>query len=525
MLTKAKKFILIFPNPISEMPTGFAYLSSVLKEKGYEVKAIVNSFNNFLGWDDLAEATEVYQPTFVGFHLSTYRVPDVYKTIKRIKKPGLTVIAGGPHATSCPDEALDNGVDIVVRNEGEITLSELCDFWSGARGLSLESIKGISFKDPKGCVVHNPSREYIANLNDLPKLDFSCFDQERFRTSMGLLKGFHRIYCSRGCPAGCTFCDRAIFGQKIRYHPVDEVIREIKHRKDAHNIKSFVIADDTFTFNKKYVRDFCQSLKDNKLDIAWCCSTRANIVDSEMLSTMKEAGCYMVSYGIESGDSETLKRIRKGITLGQAHKAVDCSAELGFRIYVNLMTGFPWEDELAVVNNIKYIKRHFDQVHIYQVSGAIVPYPGTIIYETYKEQYGFKDWWLKEDYQNYGLQIHQNADNPYKHSTFYQRMLYDDTLIWEEVFFPYTRAYKKKVGTMAFLIGKRNLLSTSPGRIKRTMIYALSKISRLVYEFNSDLEKTIIPKIISALHFKSRFHDRGPLGYLYRKKAKSNTTN
>ena len=519
MLKYGKKVLLVFPNPISEMPVGFAYLAGVLRQKGYEVKAVVNTFNHFLQWDDFVRVARDYQPSIVGFNIGTFRLLGTYETIRKTKELGMTVIAGGAHVTTCAEEVLENGVDIAVRNEGEETLSELCDLWDSGKDIPLDAVKGISFKDTSGKIKHNPAREYIQDLRHLPAPDFTCFDQDVFRTSDGLTKGMHRIYCSRGCPACCTFCDRAIFGQKVRYRPIESVINEIEERKCKFGIDSFVIADDTFTFNKKYVQDFCGALNDRKLNIKWSCSTRANAVDEQTVNMMKGSGCYMVGYGIESGDEETLRLIRKNITLKQAHEAVDLAASVGFRIYVNLMTGFPWEKESAVMNNIRYIKWHFNQVYVYQVSGSIVPYPGTEIYETFKDEYGFRKWWLKEDYQNYGIQIHQNVEDPYKHSTFYQRELYDDTHIWEETFFKYTRAYKDRVRDMAFLIGKRNLLSLQPSALKRWLIYQVCRISRFVYELNPRIEKRVVSTLVAAINLKNRFHDRGPIGYKSGRKA------
>lgn len=262
-----KKFLLIFPNPISEMPTGFAYLSAVLKQKGYIVKAAVNTFNHFFESEDFIRFAEEYRPSIIGFNIGTFRVLRTYEMINKIKKLGVIVIAGGPHATCNPDEAIKNGVDIVVRNEGELTLAELCDLWDDKKNLALESIKGISFRDRNGKIIHNPSRDGISDLRYLPSPDFSCFNLEHFRTSAGLLKGLHRIYLSRGCPGGCVFCDRSVFGRRVRYRPIEDVIKEIKYRRDTYNIESFVIADGTFTFNKRYVRDFCNALKNNRLDI------------------------------------------------------------------------------------------------------------------------------------------------------------------------------------------------------------------------------------------------------------------
>lgn len=514
-----KRAVLVFPRPISEMPTGFAYLNSVFKAHGYEVKAIVNTFKKNYSNKDILRIIKEFRPLVVGFNIGTLGLLDTYDLIKSINKNESLVIAGGPHATVCPEELLVNGVDIVIRNEGEETLSHLLDYFNGKSKLSLKDINGISYISYDGTnkVIHNPQRVYIKDLKDLPKPDFSCFSFDDFKTSDGLIKGLHRIYCSRGCPGVCTFCDSAIFGHVVRYRPVEEVIEEIKYRYKKYDIESFIIADDTFTASKKYVKEFCKALKATGLPIIWGCSTRASAVNDEILSIMRDAGCYLIGFGIESGDPLTLKLIKKGITLEQCNKAVGMAAKYGFRIYVNLMVGFPWETTDAIENQIAFIKRHFNKVHIYQVSGSLVPYPGTGIYEEWKDKADIKEWWLRPEYQNYGIQIHQNSTMPYKLNTYYQRKLYDDTYIWEEKFFKYSNDYKKLVKVMAFLIGKRNLLSEEPLEYKRKITLTLCKVSRFIYEIFPNLEKRVMFVIMSIFNFKSKFHDHGPLGYIRRK--------
>lgn len=505
-----KKCILIFPRPISEIPTGFAYLNAVLKQKGYEVKTLINTFNYYYTQKDIINEVELFKPDLVGFNLGTLNLLETYDTIKKINNLGYTIIAGGPHATTCPEEVLKNGVHIVIRNEGEETLSELCD----NNFSNLDSILGISYITVSGEIKHNPQRPYVPYKN-LPKPDFSCFDLEKFKTSDGIIKGLHRIYCSRGCPGECEFCDSAIFGRKVRYRPLENVIEEIKFRNKTYNIVSFVIADDTFTASKKYVRDFCNALQKEKLDIIWSCSTRANTIEENLLQLMKDSGCYLIAFGIESADENTIKMIKKNITLKQASDAIDLCYKLGFRIFCNLMTGFPWENENAVYNNINFIKKYFNKVYVYQVSGGIVPYPGTGIYNKHIDQ--VKEWWLKPTHQNYGQQIHQNSIEPYKVNTFYQRTLYDDTYIQEDKFFKYTKNYKKAVRKMALLIGKRNLINDYPNKIKRYFIYYLCKISQVVYDINKNIEKTIIGKLMEK--HKSLFHDKMPLGAVSKKES------
>jgi radical SAM superfamily enzyme YgiQ (UPF0313 family) len=779
-----KKILLIFPRPISEMPTGFAYINAVLKQKGYECKALVNTFKQYYSDEEILEEVKQYNPDIVGFNIGTLRLLDTYSLVKKIKELGVIVIAGGPHATTRPDEVLNHDVDIVIRNEGEVTLAELCD----KDFSNLASILGISYKKD-GIIWHNSQRPY-ADLATIPRPDFSCFDIDKFLTSEGVPKGLHRVYCSRGCPGvcltgetiihtldgdikirdlvgktvkvltrdpstqepiyanainirktrenaelvrvhftdntfidctpehkfkvfksknqyikerewdveakdlvpkqqvravafissrkrvylstrrtisiardrlvmktilgrplldtewvhhkdrnlnndkfsnlelttqydhipkchpevsermkrnnpiflltkeeriargkmvkgvkrtleqrlkyretklgpknprynpslvkhqnhksripevnhkiafveklpyredvyclevpniewfyankvlvhNCTFCDSSIFGHKERYRPLEIVLDEIEYRHKTFGIESFVIADDTFTASKKYVREFCAGLKALNLPIVWSCSTRANLLTDELLTIMKDAGCYLVAFGIESGDPETLKRIRKGVSLEQCHKAIDLVSSHGMRIFVNLMVGFPRDTNEAVLNTIDYINKHFNQVFVYQVSGSLCPYPNTPMYEDYKDEYHITDWWLWPEYQNFGQQIHQNTAEPYKVSTFYQRNLYDDTYIWEEKFFSFSKSYKKLVKKMAFIIGKRNLLSENPSAFKRFLIYNTCKVSRFFYELFPNLEKAIVSKLVDIFKFKSMFHDRMPLG-------------
>jgi anaerobic magnesium-protoporphyrin IX monomethyl ester cyclase len=500
-----KKVLLIFPRPISELPQSFAYLNSVFKSKGFVVKALVNTFNYYLTDEDILREVVNFRPSVVGFNLGTLQLLSTYTLIQKIKALGYLVIAGGPHATTCPDEVLENGVDIVVRNEGELTVAELCD----NNFVNLELIAGISYKKQDGTIQHNPKRPY-ADFSILPKPSFDCFDVEKFITSEGVVKGLHRVYCSRGCIGLCEYCDSAIFGHKMRYKPLDDVIEEIKFRNKEYGMTSFTIADDTFTHDKEYVRQFCKRLKEENLNIIWNCSTRATSLNEELLKIMKDAGCYLIAFGIESGDAESLKIMRKGITVEQSSKAVELVAKYGLRIFANFMAGFPWEDVSHIKNTTEFIKKHFNDVYVYQVSGCLVPYPGTGIYESYKEHLG--KWWLHPDFQNFGQQIHQNSTEPYKVNTYYQRVLYDDTYIWEEKFFKYSKEYKKAVKEMAFLIGRRNLINDYPNKFKRFVVYQLCKLSRFVYELNTNIEKKVIGTIMGILKHKSLFHDRMPLG-------------
>lgn len=517
-----KKLLLIFNRPISEIPQGFSYLNAITKSRSWECKAIVNTFRYYYSNPKLIQEVLDYAPTIVGINIGTLEVLSTYELIKEIKNLGFPIIAGGPHATTCTNEVLENGVDIVIRNEGEETLGELLDLFnknwcsSDWSKKDFENILGISYKKG-GEIFHNEKRPYISDLKDLPKPDYDCFDLEKFKIEgTDIIKGIHRIYCSRGCIGVCQYCDSSIFGHKERYKPVKDIIDEIKFKNKEYGITSFVIADDTFLASKNYVKDFCYLLQKENLDIIWSCSTRASTVNEEILTLMKNSGCYLIAYGIESGDENTLKEMKKGVSLEQSHKAIEIAYKVGLRIFCNLMTGYPNETEKEVYNTIDFIKRHFNEVYCYQVSGALICYPETPIYKKYENILG--KWWLEKKHQSHGQQIHSNSITPYKENTLYQRLLFDDTYIQEDTFFKYTKEYKKAVRKMAFLIGKRNLINDYPNIFKRYFIYFLCKMSSWIYNINPTIEKKVIGRLMEKFGKKSKFHNKGALGTTFNKK-------
>jgi radical SAM superfamily enzyme YgiQ (UPF0313 family) len=491
---RLKNFLLITPALTTEAPTNLGMLASVLKEEGFSVFTAVNTFKHPLFMDDYVSVVKNNKIDIVGISMLTIQVLEVYALIKTLKNLGCVVIVGGAHATDVPEEPLRFGADIVVRGEGEETLRELCKYWR--EEIKLSDINGITFYDQDNKVISTPSRCRV-NISKLPQPDFEIFQQDLFKTDEGLLKGFHRIYTSRGCPGRCTFCDWSVFGQGVQFDEIPTVMKEIQRRVKEYGITSFTIADDCFTTNQKRVEKFCEEIVKINPPVIWRCVSRASLVNEEMLRTMKEAGCHSIGFGLESGDQDTLIRIKKGVKLEHNQKSPKLATAVGLQVFGCLMTGFPWEKPENVENTIKLVRELWDAVYLFQISGALTPFPGTAIYQEFADQYGFKEYWLKPEFQLRGDQTYQNSTNPYKTSTFYQRNLFDDTYIQEEIFFTYSREYKEKVTELVFTIGLHNLESLYPkNKLKRQGIMFLSKISWVVYKYFPNLEKKIFGRIL-----------------------------
>lgn len=477
-----KKILFINPTMITEAPTTLAMLAGVAEKYGFSSRAAVNTFKKPLGVKDFVKEAKDYGAGIVGISMMTFEILFCYELVKELKKEGFLVIVGGVHPTDCPEECIEAGADVVIQGEGESVFEEILKKYPNIK-------KGIR------------ERKSPVDLAALPSPKLDIFDLDVFKIGDGLIKGFQRIYTSRGCPGRCTFCDWQVFKQNIRFYPISAVIDEIKKRVEKYDITNFNIADDCFTINHERVYEFCEQIKKIKPKISWQAQSRANLVNPELLKAMKDAGCYLICFGFESGDPETLLKVKKFVTLEQNIKTAWMAHDAGLEIYGTLMTGFPWETEKNVQNQIDFIHKTWDAVSLFTVSGSLIPFPGTEIYREYAKQYGFEKYWLKPDYQELGLQIYQNVLNPLATSTFYQRIFFDDTYIKKEYFFKYTPGYKKKVREMVWELGKHNLVFMFKDQVLKQKLYlAMGKLSMLGENMFPGLEKKIGGGIFHLFH-------------------------
>jgi len=519
-----KHVLLIYPTIIGEIPNCIAQIASVYEDEGYDVTTAVNTFKKPLTNKDFIQMAEDCKADHIGISTLTYEMLLTYELIKSFKDLGYTVIVGGPHASTRPEEVVLAGADIVIRNEGEDTLREVCKFWRGEslnededkeelnkkwvgrtdKGLKvpdevtekpsegLGSILGITYYDKvKKEIVSTPARRRIADLGKLPKPNYDVFDHSHFSDEDGMIRGTNRIFTSRGCPATCTFCDWGVFGQRVTFQNISLIIAEMQRRVDMYGTTNFKIADDVFTVNKKHVDAFCKEVVKITPRVEWQAQTRAEFVSPEMMQQMKDAGCYLVNFGLESGDQETLTKMDKMCNVQQNTDAPKQAAAAGLKVYANLMIGFPWETAKHINNTLKMVYEIWDDVFLFQVSGSLVPYPGTRVYDQYVKEFPqFKDYWLKKgEFQKFGIQTYQNTANPYAVSTYYQRNLFDDSYIQDEAFFTYTKEYKKKVAEFVFEIGRHNLENIYQNNIiKQKFLMGVSKLSYYTYKIFPKLE-------------------------------------
>src|SRR5690242_21577893 len=321
---------------------------------------------------------------------STPSLKNDCKVAEAIKsqKPDTKIGFVGAHTMVLPTETLQASwaIDWVGRREFDYTCKEV------AEGRELASIAGLSFKDKNGKIIHNPERELIANMDQLPWVaDVYKRDLEIEKYFIGYLKHpYISLYTGRGCPAQCSFClwPQTIGGHKYRVRSAENVASEMAYAKKLFpQVQEFFFDDDTFTANLPRAREIAQKLK--PLGLTWSCNSRAN-VNYETIKLMKDCGLRLFLVGYESGNQQILDRIKKGITIEEAKQFTKACKDVGVIIHGTFILGLPVETKETIEETIRYAMEL--DVFSIQVSLA-APYPGTELYEMARQN----GWFAKKD--------------------------------------------------------------------------------------------------------------------------------
>mgnify|MGYP001181996261 CR=1 FL=1 len=298
---------------------------------------------------------------------------DSARRLKQIA-PEATVAVLGTHVTADPASALSReGIDLVIRGEPEGTIAALCQLETA----DLETAAGISFRAPGGAFRHNPDRPWL-DPKTIPAPAWHRLDLSPYRLP---LKGrpFLMVAPLRGCPYRCTFCTAPqYYGRTLRMRPVGQVVDEIDDTIARFGITDYFIWADTFTASRKYVHDFCDEIRRRRLRIDWTCNSRVDTIDEALLADMKRAGCWMISYGIESADTDVLSRSKKNITAAQSAKAVTAAHRAGLLVSGHFIFGLPGDSISRMKKSIDFaLSLSLDIAQFYAASAL----PGTGLFE------------------------------------------------------------------------------------------------------------------------------------------------
>ncbi len=311
----------------------------------------------------------------------------VAEAIKQ-QRPATKIGFVGAHAMVLPTETLKASwaIDWVARKEFDFTCKEV------AEGRELSTVKGVSYKDSEGKIKHNPEREMIADMDSLPWVaDVYKRDLQIEKYFIGYLQHpYVSMYTGRGCPAQCTFClwPQTIGGHKYRVRSAQNVADEMAYMKKLFpQVREFFFDDDTFTANLPRAREIAKKL--GPLGVDWSCNSRANL-DYDTIKSLKDNGLRLFLVGYESGNDDTLTRIKKGVTTAEMRRFTKDCHKAGVVIHGTFILGLPVETKETIEQTINFAKEL--DVFSMQVSLA-APYPGTELFEQAK----LNGWFVKKD--------------------------------------------------------------------------------------------------------------------------------
>ncbi len=396
----SKILLIIPPNPlINQYPSlGTSYLAASLLEKGHEVKVCDLGAPYGPGIEELGKSIDSWQPDMAGVSLYTETALQTYDLLKPFLNSSIPWIAGGVHTTSVPEEPLKFGFDITVTGEGEKTIVELADSIDKKNSIFKKSgkITGIAFKLDDGRIFHNQPCQKIENLDSIspPYKARHLFPRQWYLKDESMMLPASLI-TSRGCPGRCIFCSSIVTGKRHRTHSASRVIEEMNEQVEEEGLHGFSFHDDAFTADSKRLFDLCNLIKDSFYQApSWWCESRVDHMDSKKAKAMKDAGCHLVVFGVESGDPETLQKIGKDISLKDVSNALEACKQSGLMTHVNMMFGFPEENESHLKASLAFMKQIAPLTDSFNPLGIPIPFPGTLLYKKYADLYEFKEWWL-----------------------------------------------------------------------------------------------------------------------------------
>ncbi len=364
-----KPLVNVVPSP------SLLYLAPFLIEDGHEVTYLEGLFLTF---ESMTERLRTLSPDLVGITMTSLDWEISRWMIMDLKKlfPGIHLVVGGIHPTLWMERCMEEcpAIDYLVYGEGEYTMRELASALSS--GASPAGIKGLIFREG-GALVRTEARPLLADIDLLPFPAHGLVDARDYLPSPTFYKKLPHanIIGARGCPFHCIFCHT---DSRVRMRSAVSIADEIEMLHRDHGVRDIAFWDDTFTLSEERALEFCDEMVRRRLKVCWAVNARVDRVNEALLSRMKEAGCWRILYGIESGVQKNLDRLRKGITLEQVRHAVALTRKARIEAYGTFMFGIPGETYEEGLETIDFAcSLGLD----YAVFVNLTPLPGTEVYE------------------------------------------------------------------------------------------------------------------------------------------------
>ena len=426
------------PYPLEEAPApplGVTYVAAAFESAGAEVRIFDYIVSRYTP-EKIRMQIDDFRPDVLGATSVTLNFPGAAEIVCEAKRhrPSLITLMGGPHVTFAAERTLKDypGIDLIVAGEGEGTIAELMA--GGFNPEEWEKIPGLVFRS-NGRIIDTGSRPFIEDLDTLPLPARHLLPLSRYQA----LGYSISIITSRGCPYSCIFCQgRRMIGNRVRLRSAPLVVDEIEEIL-SYGIDRINVADDLFVSSRGKVKEVCDEILRRGLRFNWSAFARVNTVDLETLKLMREAGCDGISFGVETGNPEMLKLIRKGITLDQVRHAVSLCREAGILAHTSFIVGLPGETAETLRETGEFAAS-LGSLYGYHF---LAPFPGTTVREEV-EKYDLEI--LTDDWTRYDANsaiVRTSALSPEEMNRFVADFECTITKAWEEM----VRGYHDRTNT------------------------------------------------------------------------------
>ena len=381
---------------------------------------VVDAIPSHMGWTTFEQLLEEKQPRYYVTQVTAPTLRNDMYGAFLARSLGARTIGFGTHVTPVPRQTMEAfpSLDFILRGEPELTLRELVDtlesvprpitshaptagqLWPNVdpefadrlkrlfaeadpdwkpgwvdprdRSSKLEQIKGLVWRRGDEILV-NADRPFIRNLDDLPLPRHDLLPLDDYRAP--LVRGpYSFVVTSRGCPANCRFCIKHVsYGRSVRFRSPENIAEELERLVEL-GVRSVNMYADLFTVSREQVMGLCELMTERGIQLRWTCNSRVDFVDPEMLQLMRQAGCWMISWGIESGSEDILRRCRKGIKPDQVERALSWAKDAGILNWGYFIIGLPGETEETIRETIRFSKKLPLDLVLFHIAA---PHPGS----------------------------------------------------------------------------------------------------------------------------------------------------
>jgi anaerobic magnesium-protoporphyrin IX monomethyl ester cyclase len=367
-------------------PLGIGYLASVVRKVGLSV-AIVDCTN--LTMEHALAEIRKSQPRILGIYSNLKLHDYVVQFAKALRNEIEFLVTGGPLPTLAPETYVDL-FDVVVIGEGEITFQELVQ--AVLKGEDWRTVEGIAYLNPESPrqVLRTKPRKLIQNLDAIPFPARDLFPNQRYKrlTKHAIGSTVTTMITGRGCLYHCDFCSDPVHKRTYRPRNPQRIVDEMKVIKDM-GYDSIWFADNTSTLIPKQIEQICDLIIEQNVDINWGINSRVDQFSYKLAKKLAKAGCKEVLFGLEAGNNQILKIMKKGTTVEQNHHAVEAASKANLKVCGEFILGYPGESNKTLLDTINFSSQLPLNTLIYNLP---VPIRGTGLYKKYGSKIRTSRW-------------------------------------------------------------------------------------------------------------------------------------